>query len=107
MFCKECELLARSQDIDGIMACLTSFASIATQWNQPERAARLLGAVEASLTNLDQRLALRKHLCLDTIMRTEYERIAAAACNALGDKTFAKGREMTLDEAIVCALENH
>jgi tetratricopeptide (TPR) repeat protein len=112
----------------GIVACLTGFARIAEQQAQRERAARLLGATETIMETQDTHLApffdfVRRPFRLvpihpqttsdtppePTVGQIEYGRIASAVRSVLGEEVFedavAKGREMSLDEAIAYALE--
>jgi predicted ATPase len=83
---------------------LTGLAAIAKGQGQPERAARLLGAT-ATLLEITGSSHWRS-----PIFRTDYERITAAVRNALNETTFAaetaKGRAMSLEQAITYGMEN-
>jgi tetratricopeptide (TPR) repeat protein len=93
-------VLSRKQGDTRIIArSLMGLAGVAEGQNQPERAAQLLGAI-ATLLEITGTSHWRV-----PIFRTDYERITAAVRNALGEETFAaevaKGREMTLEEAMI------
>jgi hypothetical protein len=80
--------------------CLEALAGIASAQDQPERAARLFGAVEAVLSRINAPLPLNE--------RSGHERLVASVRVQLDEETFtallAAGQEMTLDEAIALAL---
>ena len=82
---------------------LERFAEVATAQEQPERAARLLGAAEALRQGLDP-----PHISL--VDRAEYDLSVAAARIELGDEAFAaawaEGRAMLMEEAIEYALND-
>jgi len=85
------------------IACpLGALAALAIAENQSERATHLLGASESNY-NLIQ-------FQLSPIERTEHDQALATARAALGEEAFNKawdeGQKMTLDEAIVFALED-
>jgi hypothetical protein len=91
-------------DRPGIAELLRAYAALAVL-EQPqggsERAARLLGAAEA----------LRKAMGVSSSMeaRAEMERLTSAARSVLGEAKYAaafvSGRDLTLEEALVEALE--
>ena len=85
----------------GILPCVTGCAGLVGATGQPQAAARLLGAVESSLRALG--------LVMDAPERMEYDRIVEAARAQLDEATFqaawAKGQAMTLEQAVVYALE--
>jgi tetratricopeptide (TPR) repeat protein len=85
----------------GILPCVTGCAGLVGAAGQPQAAARLLGAVESSLRALG--------LVMDAPERMEYDRIVEAARAQLDEATFqaawAKGQAMTLEQAVVYALE--
>jgi hypothetical protein len=112
----------------GVASCLAGLAGVAERQGQGERAAQLLGVTESLLESSDPHLApffsfvrrifkfplrgthaTRGEAYPETIGRIEYERIVNAVCSALSEEAFAaafaKGREMTLEEAIAYALE--
>ena len=86
----------------GVLATLVGFAAIAVARSQYQRAATLMGAVDAQL-------ALRK-VNLLYIYRLEYARNRAELQKALDQKAFnramGKGQVMSLDEAIAFAAES-
>jgi non-specific serine/threonine protein kinase len=91
------------EDKRGIANLLEAIARLAVEQNQPERAARLLGAADA----------LREAIgCpLPPNAREEYDRALSDARKALDKEAFAQswgeGRTMTMEEAIAYALENN
>jgi hypothetical protein len=111
------------RDKGGLAACLTGMAWTAEGQGQPERAVRLLGTREAFLEAEDadwkietvhhKLLLIGKQTTNDTspeaIDPAEYEHFVTAVRDALGEEAFAaalaKGRKMSLDEAIALALE--
>ncbi len=80
---------------------LEAFASLAAQEACPERSARLWGAAAVLREELGTPLAAAE--------RKKQERLAADAQDALGEAAFAaawaKGRAMTLEQAVAYALE--
>jgi predicted ATPase/DNA-binding SARP family transcriptional activator len=86
----------------GIAECLETLADLARLQKEAERSSRLFGAAEALRERMGATLAPAE--C------AEYERNVAAARAALGDAAFgeaqAKGRAMTLEQAIKYALES-
>ena len=88
-------------DTRGVVACLAGFAAIAVIQRRFERAAKLMSAVETQLSSTGIRL-----LHLDKI---EYDRNVPLLHEKLDEKTlskfWAKGKVMSLDEAIAFALE--
>jgi tetratricopeptide (TPR) repeat protein len=88
-------------DLRGMLACMAGFAAIAVAQGKFERAASLMAAVETQLSSNRLRL-----LFLD---KMEYERNLALLRAQLDEKNLnkfrAKGRGMSLDEAIAFALE--
>jgi tetratricopeptide (TPR) repeat protein len=89
-------------DPRGIVACLAGFAAVAVVQGQFQRAAQLLGVVEAQLASLGIRLVY-----LDKL---EYERTLALLRAKVDEKILArfwkKGKEMSFDEAVAFALES-
>jgi len=88
-------------DPRGIMACVAWFAAIAMSQGKFERATKLLSAVETQLTSIGIRLLF--------VDKMEYERNLALLRTTLDEKIlnkfWAKGKTMSLDDAIVFALE--
>src|SRR6266568_6205067 len=86
---------------DGIVEDLAGLAEVASLLGQPERAARLLGAVEA----LREVSGIR----LSPLRRAEYDRTVEGIRAHLDQATFAQawaqGRAMPLEQAIAYALE--
>ena len=88
-----------------ISACglFTGFAAVASGTNQFERAARLSGAAQAILETTSFRY--------EPIDRAEFERHIQIARDQLGETAFegfaAEGRAMTMEQAIVYALEEN
>lgn len=89
-------LTQKLENPSDIAISLAGFAGVFARQGQPERAARLFGAVEA----LNE--AIRSHL--EYIDRIEIERNIAVARTQLDEATFAaawaEGRAMTLEQAI-------
>jgi len=85
----------------GVAMCLEKLAGVAAAQGQAERAARLLGAAEA----LRQAVGSPG----EGTDRLDYERFVARARAGLDDESFAtawaKGRAMTLEQAIAYAME--
>jgi len=88
-------------DPRGIMACVAWFAAIAMAKGEFERATKLLSAVETQLTSIGIRLLF--------VDKMEYERNLALLRTKLDEKILNKfwtiGKTMSLDDAIVFALE--
>jgi len=100
--CKES--LKLNQEVDdprGVMACLAGFAAIIVAQGKLRQAAQLMAAVEAQLSSIGIRL-----VHMDKI---EYERNFALVHGKLDEKNLAKfwarGKAMSLDDAIAFALE--
>jgi tetratricopeptide (TPR) repeat protein len=74
----------------GIAGCLLGWAGLAEAQGQPERAARLLGTIEAIVENVEWQLTIMFPL--------EYERVVSAVRGQLDEATFAaawvEGRAM-------------
>lgn len=89
-------------DRGGIAYSLEAFAGLGAEQEHLERAARLWGAATALREEIGAPLAPH--------WRDEYDRIEAAARQALDEEVFstawAQGREMTLNQAIEYALED-
>jgi hypothetical protein len=89
-------------------ACLAGLAEIALVQGSPEAAARLLGAAESHITGPFARLAWGIHLGVTpTLVRKEYERIAAEIRSAMGGAAaaaVAEGRALSLEEAVPIGL---
>jgi non-specific serine/threonine protein kinase len=83
-----------------VVNSLTTLATVAIADAKPERAARLLGAVEAT----------REKICapIQPIERPTFDAMIAEMCGALGESKFdagwEAGRSVSLDEAITEAL---
>jgi len=94
------ELFARMGDKRGIGYSLFGFACLAHVQEEPQRAARLFGAVDA----------LREELgaLLETVLQIEYEQTYSTIREMLGEEDFAKilaeGHELPLEQAIQFAL---
>ena len=101
-FSESLQTFQQHADQIGMAACLIGFAGIADGEGQRERAALLLGAIE----HLRSKIAglIYKE---DLAVQREYDRIEAAVRSALGADVFAaaiaKGRNMTLEQAIALA----
>ena len=100
------ESLAICRDLSdkrGIAETLEAFAPLKATQSQPERAARLWGAAEALREAL--------HSPLSPNEREEYDRNVTAARAAFGEEAFAaawqQGRDMTIEQAIEYALQDH
>jgi DNA-binding CsgD family transcriptional regulator len=91
------DLMGAQGDARVLIDALEGTALAAVAWDQPERAARLLGAAEA----LGERYAIVAFVVTD---RTAHERVLAAAREALGASRFetawAAGRRLTVAEAV-------
>ena len=81
---------------------LETIARIALAQQLHERVARLCGAAEAGRETY--------HMPLLPIDQANFDSLVTAACTALGEEAFAtayeEGKKMTLDEALVYALED-
>jgi predicted ATPase/DNA-binding SARP family transcriptional activator len=88
-------------DPRGVMCCMAGFAAIAVAQGKFERAAKLMSAVETQLASMGIRL-----IYMD---KMEYERNLGTLRGQLDDKIlnkfWAKGKAMTMEEAIEYALE--
>ncbi|MCP4396745.1 MAG: adenylate/guanylate cyclase domain-containing protein [bacterium] len=98
-------------DTWGSTACLIGFAGIAEKQGQFDRAVPLIHAIDALLDTCTPRLRLivtSHHL--DAAFRAEYDRIVDAVRSALGKESLetavAKGRTMTLEQAIATATRS-
>ena len=95
------DLLRQVRAENGMTECLELLAAVETAQGRFAPAARLFGAVEA----------LREALGVPArpLFRPSYEHWVAAAQGGLGEKTFAAawadGQAMTLEQAVVSALE--
>ena len=102
LLCKQSlDLNQEVGDPRGIMSCVAGFAAIAMAQGKVERGAKLMAAIEAQLSAMGIRL-----LHID---RMEYERNLALLRANLDEKIlsrfWAKGKEMSLEEAITFARE--
>jgi predicted ATPase len=81
---------------------LSACATLAAAQRKPDKAARLVGAVEKQIPSIRFELSPTE--------RAEYDEAIAAARVALGEEAFTKawaeGQKMTIDEAIEYALSN-
>jgi tetratricopeptide (TPR) repeat protein len=88
-------------DLRAVIACLAGFAAISVAEGKFERAAQVMGAVEAQLASFSIRL-----LYID---KKEFDRNLALVRANLDEKAFAKfwkkGKEMSFDDAIAFALK--
>jgi len=95
-------LFQKRENSEGVAACVIGLAGVAEAQGHAERAAQLLGAREP-LPEIS-----RGHFHEDIVVQAEYDRILAAVRAALGEEAFAaalaKGRTMTLEQAIEYAL---
>jgi predicted ATPase/class 3 adenylate cyclase/DNA-binding CsgD family transcriptional regulator len=86
---------------NGLAEDLAGLAEVASLLDQPEQAARLLGAVEA--------LREASNIRLSPLRRAEYDRIVAVIGAQLDEAAFAKawqeGRTMPLDEVLAAQEE--
>ncbi len=84
----------------GIAYCLAGLAAVAETRNQPEPAAKLLGAAETLLVTIGADM--------DWPDRLEYDRTVSALRTAMGDATFEaalrEGRVVPLEQAVELAL---
>ena len=80
---------------------MAGFADIAVVQEKFARAAQIMAAVETQLASLGMRLL--------PVDKMEYERNLAVLRAELDEKTltkfWTKGKEMSLDDAIACALK--
>jgi predicted ATPase len=97
------ESLILTQELEfglGIAGCLARFAALAAALPQPERAARLSGAVERLLESLGTQI--------DSADRKVYERYLASARVQLGEEAWkvawSEGQIMGVAEAVAYAL---
>jgi tetratricopeptide (TPR) repeat protein len=101
-FEKSLDLSQDLSDKEGIAWCSAGLAGVAQAQAQWESAARLLGAADGLLTAMT--------LSLGPADRLEHERMVAAVRAQLEEAAFAdawaKGRRMTLDEAVAYALQD-
>ena len=88
---------------EGVAACIIGLAGVAEGQGHVARVTQLLGAIE-QLPEIS-----RGHFLEDLPIKAEYERILTTVRHTSGKEAFesayAKGREMTLDEAIAYALD--
>jgi hypothetical protein len=100
-FVKSLELYREREASWGRASFLTGFAGVAKGQGWVERAAQILGA--------SGKFQASPGGWRESIFQAEYERIIASAHRVLGEEAFeaaaAKGRAMTLDEAMAFALE--
>ncbi len=94
------ELFARMGDRRGIGYSLFGFACLAYTQEDPQRAATLLGAVDAIRDDLG--------VLLETVLQIEYEQTYSAVRELLGEESFriarTNGHEMPLEHTIQFAL---
>jgi tetratricopeptide (TPR) repeat protein len=100
--CKESLSLNRELgDPRGVLACLAGFADIAVVQGKFARAAQIMAAVETQLAAMGMRLL--------PVDKTEYERNLAQLRANMDKKAFLKvwpqGKRMSLEQAIVLALQ--
>ena len=80
---------------------IEGLAILASAQNRMGRAARLIGAAENFYTPLRFEMSAKE--------RAEHDRVIAAARLALGEEAFAKawaeGQSMSLEEAVIYALD--
>jgi tetratricopeptide (TPR) repeat protein len=88
-------------DLRGVLACLAGFADIAVVQGKFPRAAQIMAAVETQLAAMGMRLL--------PVDKMEYERNLAHLRAKMDKKAFikfwAKGKRMSLEQAIVLALQ--
>jgi tetratricopeptide (TPR) repeat protein len=94
--------LARKLDLRAEMAeCLVALAGMIGVTGQPHLAARLFGAADSELTRLGA--------FFDYVDRPEFDRMTTAVRAQLDDASFhaawIEGKQMRLEQAVVCALE--
>jgi predicted ATPase len=102
VLCQESLSLNRELgDPRGVLACVAGFADIAVAQSKFARAAQIMAAVESQLVSMGMRLL--------PVDKMEYERNLAHLRANLDEKVltkfWAKGREMSLEQAIEFALE--
>ena len=102
VLCQESLSLNRELgDPRGVLACLAAFADIAVVQGKFARAAQIMAAVETQLAAMGMRLL--------PVDKTEYERNLAQLRAQFDERTlykfWAKGKEMSLDDAIAFALQ--
>jgi non-specific serine/threonine protein kinase len=88
-------------DPRGVIACLAGFAAIGLAQRKYERAAQIMAAVETQLVSIGIRLLpvdKMEHERNLTLLRTQLD-------EKILNKFWAKGKAMSLDEAIAFALE--
>jgi non-specific serine/threonine protein kinase len=89
-------------DRNGLAIVLETLAWMAAELGQHDRAAQLLGAAERVRHETSQTLI--------ELFRTQHERSQSTAVQGLGLKSFeaafARGRAMTISEAVTFAMEN-
>jgi predicted ATPase/DNA-binding SARP family transcriptional activator len=102
LFAESLGMLCELGHTPGIERLLEGFASLAARQGQRERAARLLGAAEASREAMD-------YNWWPPLFRVWPERALADVRAALGEEplaaAWAEGRAMPLDQAVAYALE--
>jgi tetratricopeptide (TPR) repeat protein len=103
-FAESLNVFQKYADQVGIAACLIGLAGVAEERGQREQAAHVLGAIEEVRPKIAGMFYTE-----DIAVQSEYERIMAAVRVALGEEAFAaaiaKGREMTLEQAMTYVLE--
>jgi hypothetical protein len=102
-FVESLTLSWEESNLRDIAYCLEGLAGVASAQARPERAARLFGAAAALRELINHPLP--------PVSRSDYERDVAAA-RALIDEQFfeaawAKGRALTLEQAIADGLDTH
>jgi predicted ATPase len=102
LLCQESLRLNRELgDLRGVIACVAGFADIAVAQGKFARAAQIMGVVETQLASMGMRLL--------PVDKMEYERNLAVLRAKLDEKTLSrfwtKGKGLSLDDAIVFALE--
>jgi predicted ATPase/class 3 adenylate cyclase len=100
-FSESLSILKELGQRDDIIECLEGFAGIALLSGQPRRAARLLGAAQALRETIGAPVPPYKRLRLQRIMGG----VAAQLDPKMLESELTIGRKMSLDEAIVYALE--
>lgn len=94
------ELFMRIRDLRGIGYSLFGFACLAHAEEDPQRAAKLIGAIDGLRENLGS--------LLETVLQSEYEHARSAVQEILGDEPFTalwtEGRSMPLEHIIDFAL---
>lgn len=97
-------LLMRQEigDQVGITTCLMQLAGLARQQGEPERAARLVGAIEAMLSGLSYAMTSDEQLDLQTFLRELRAKLGDAALTSAREA----GRTMSVEAAIAEALKS-